>query len=169
MRSGTGAERLAWLRRFELDLVVAAVAPVPGDLAFHPLVDAHPVVVTPKGHALAARPSVTIEALGAYPLVAQPAGRGVRTIQDVVLGLHGVRPRAVLEVEEWGSMLNHVAAGVGVAIVPSVCVSAGEPVCTVALEHHYRLRTYGLAMRSDSLVSLAARRFVACALENGAR
>lgn len=170
VRTGTGAERMHWLRGFELDLVVGAVDPVPGDIVFHPLVDADPVVVTPRGHALAARKRVAIGALGGHRLIAQPAGRAVRTIQDVVFGLHGVRPRIVLEVEEWGSMLNHVAAGVGVAIVPSACVSAGEPVCAVALEHRFRLRTYGVAMRSDSLVSLAARRFVECALsDNGAR
>ena len=166
VRSGTGAERMNWLRGFELDLVVGAVGPVPGDIAFHPLVKAEPVVVTPKGHPLSRRKSVAIGALGGHRLIAQPAGRYVRTVQDVVLGLHGVRPRVVLEVEEWGSMLNHVAAGVGVAIVPDVCVSAGEPVGRVPIEHRFRLRTYGVAMRSDSLVSLAARRFVECALED---
>ena len=164
VRTGTGAERMRWLRGFELDLVVAAVHPVPGDIAFHPLVAAEPVVVTPKGHPLAGRKSVTIEAFGGHRLIAQPAGRYVRTIQDVVLGLHGVRPHVVLEVEGWGSMLNHVAAGVGIALVPNVCVSAEEPVCRVALEHRFRLRTYGVAMRGDSFVSLAARRFVECAL-----
>ena len=166
VRSGTGAERLAWLRGFELDLVVAAVGPVPGDIAFHPLVHADAVLVTPKGHPLGRCKRVDIETLGGQRLIAQPAGRHVRRIQDLVFALHGVRPRVVLEVEEWGSTLNHVAAGVGVAIVPDVCVSAEEPVCAVAIEHRFRLRTYGVAMRSDSLVSLAARRFVECAVED---
>ena len=169
VRSGTGAERLVWLRGFELDLVIAAVAPVPGDIAFHPLAHADAVVVTPRGHPLGRRKRVAIEALGEHRLVAQPAGRHVRRVQDVVFGLYGVRPRVVLEVEEWGSMLNHVAAGVGVAIVPSVCVSAHEPVCAVALEHRFRLRTYGVAMRRDGLVSLTARRFVELAVAHGAQ
>ena len=124
------------------------------------------MVVTPKGHPLGRCKRVDIETLGGQRLIAQPAGRHVRRIQDLVFALHGVRPRVVLEVEEWGSTLNHVAAGVGVAIVPDVCVSAEEPVCAVAIEHRFRLRTYGVAMRSDSLVSLAARRFVECAVED---
>ena len=166
VRSGTGAQRLSWLRGFELDLVLGALGPVPGDIAFHALVHADAVLVTPKGHALGERGRVAIEALGGERLIAQPAGRHVRHIQDAAFALHGVRPRVVLEVEEWGSMLNHVAAGVGVAIVPDVCVGAHEPVCAVAIAHRFRLRTYGVAMRSDSLVSLAARRFVECAVED---
>ena len=169
VRTGTGAERLEWLRGFEIDLVVAAVDPVPGDIAFHPLVDAELVVVTPRGHALAGHASVAVEALEGHRLIAPPAGLHARHIQDLALALHGVRPHVVLEVEEWGSTLNHVAAGVGIAIVPSVCVSAQEPVCVVAIEHRFRLRTYGVAMRGDSLVSLAARRFVELAVADDPR
>ena len=169
VRTGTGAERLEWLRGFELDLVVAAVHPVPGDIAFHPLVHTDAVLVTPKGHPLSRHESVAIEALSGHRLIAQPAGRHVRLIQDILFGLYEIRPHVVLEVEEWGSMLNHVAAGVGVAIVPNVCVSAHEPVCRVAIEHRYRFRTYGVATRRDGLVSLGARRFVELAVADEAR
>ena len=170
VRTGTGVERLAWLRGFELDLVVAAADPVPGDIAFHPLVDADSVLVTPKDHALAANARVGVEALDGQRLIAQPAGRPARRVQDAALALHGVRPRVVLELEEWGSTLNHVAAGIGIAILPSLCVAADEPVCMVALEPGLRARTYGLARRRDELVSLAARRFVETAVaEKSAR
>ena len=169
VHTGTGAERMNWLRGFELDLVVGAIHPVPGDIAFHPLVHADMVVVTPQGYPLGRYERVAIETLGDHRLVAQPAGHQVRTILDVSLALHGVRPHVVLEVEEWGSTLNHVAAGVGIALVPDVCVSADEPVCRVAIEPGFRLRTYGVAMRRDGLVSLGARRFVECALPGEAR
>ena len=167
VRTGTGAERLECLRGFELDLVVAAIDPVPGDIAFHPLVHSDLVVVTPKGHPLASHERVAMEALGDHRFIALPVGRHGRRLLDVALALHGVRPRVVLEVEDWGSMLSHVAAGVGVAIVPDVCVRSHEPVCRMAIEHRLRLRTYGIAMRRDSLASLAARRFVTLALEDG--
>ena len=170
VRTGTGAQRLRWLRGFELDLVVAAVSPVPGDIAFHALVDADMVVVTPQGHPLGRCGRVTAAALEGQRLIAQPAGGSSRHIQDAALALHGVRPRVVLEVEEWGSTLNYVAAGVGIGIVPSLCVTAQEPVCRLTIEHGFRRRTYGVATRTDSLVSLAARRFVECALsDDGAR
>lgn len=169
VRTGTGAERIKWLRGFELDLVVAAIHPVPGDIAFHPLAHADLVVVTPKGHPLSRCESVAIRALEGHRLIAQPAGHRARHIQDMALALHGVHPRVVLEIGEWGAMLNHVAAGVGIAIVPSLCVPPQEPVCRVALEQGAHSRTYGVVWRGDSLVSLGARRFIDSVLAEDAR
>ena len=169
VRTGSGAERMRWLRDFELDVMVAAIHPVPGDIAFHPLVRAEFVVVTPKGHPLGRCANVAIEALEGHRLIAQPTGRHARHFQDTAFTLHGVDPPVVLEVEEWGSMLNYVAAGVGIAIVPSLCVSPQEPVCRVALERGAHFRTYGVALRGDSLVSLGAQRFVECVLAEEAR
>ena len=164
VRTGTGRERLDWLRAFELDLVATAIYPVPGDIAFHPLVETDMVVVTPKGHPLVGRDGVTAGELSRWPMVAQPAGRFVRQFLEVGFALSGARLRIVLEVEDWGSMLNHVAAGVGIALVPDVCVAAHEPVCVVRLAHRLRLRTYGLALRRDGLATLAAHRFVEMAV-----
>ena len=168
VRTGTGRERLAWLRDFELDLVIAAVAPVPDDIEFHPLVEVDGIVVTPEDHPLAGRDRVTIEELSSWPMIAPLAGRHVRHMFDTVLGLHGAHPPIALEVEDWGAMLNHVAAGVGIAVVPSVCVAPHEPLAAVPLTHRFILRTYGLAHRRDRLLSLAARRFVDIAVSEPA-
>ena len=164
VRAGTGAERFAWLRGFELDVVVIATHEVPDDIEFHPLGRANAVVATPEGHPLARCEHVAIEALARYPMLAPHAGSHVRHIQDTVLRLHGVRPRIVLEVEGWGSMLNYVAAGVGIALVPDMCVGPYEPVRTVRLDHPYVMRVYGVAVRRDRLAALAAHRFVEVAL-----
>ena len=168
VRAGSGRERLAWLRGFALDLVVVSIAPVPGDIEFHPLVDVDCVVVTPEDHPLAGRDSVAIEDLAPWPMVAPLAGRRARRVFDIVLGQHGAHPPVVLEVEDWGSMLDHVAAGVGIAVVPSVCVAPHEPVATVRLAHRSLSRTYGLAHRRDRLLPLAARRFVGVAVSEPA-
>ena len=163
LRAGTGAERLAWLRGFELDVVVIAMDDVPGDIEFRPLVRTDAVVVTPEDHPLAGCDRVAIEELGRHRLVALLVGNHLRESFDVVLRLHGVRPRIALEVEDWGSTLRHVAAGAGIAVVPDLCVGPYERVRTVRLEHSYRLRTYGVAVRRDRLAALAARRFVEAA------
>ena len=160
VRIGSGAQRLDWLRGFELDVIVVAFDFVPRDVEFHPLVQTDAVVVVPENHPLGRRESVAIEELAHHSMVAMASDRHIRQLQDEVLRLYGVRPRIELEVDGWVSMLNHVAAGVGIAIVPELCVSPHERVRTVALEHRYGLRTYGVAVRRDQLVSLAARRFV---------
>lgn len=159
VRSGSGAQRLEWLRAFELDLAVAAFDVVPEDVEFHPLVHADAVVITPEDHPLGRRKSVAIEALSRYPMVAALRGHYARRSHDAVLQLYGVRPRIVLEVDGWGSMINHVAEGVGIAIVPDLCIGADEPVRALHLEHPFRRRTYGVAVRRDRLMSLAASEF----------
>ena len=169
VRTGSGRERIEWLRSFELDLVVAAVAPVPDDIEFHPLADVDGVVVTPEDHPLAGRESVAIEELAPWPMVAPLAGYHSRRMFDVVLGLHGANPPVAIEVPDWGSMLNHVAAGVGIAVVPNVCVAPHEPVARVALAHRFIHRTYGLALRRAGPAPLAVRRFVDVAVSEAAQ
>ena len=164
MRVGTGAQRLAWLRGFELDVVVIAIDHVPDDIEFRPLVHADAVVVMPEDHPLAGCDRVALEELGRHRLVALLPGHHLRDSFDVVLRLHGVRPRIALEVEDWGSTLHHVAAGAGIAVVPDLCVSAHEPLRMVRLEHSYAMRVYGVAVRRDALAALAARRFVEVAV-----
>ena len=160
LRSGAGTERMEWLRAFELDLVVAAFDVVPPDLEVHPLVEADAVVITPEDHPLGRRQRIYFEELAGHPLVVPPAGSNIRGIIDTVLGLHGVRPPVALEVDGWGPTINHVAAGVGVAFVPELCVSGREPVRLVRLAHRYRFRAYGIAVRRNGLIGLAARRFL---------
>ena len=169
VRTGSGRERLEWLRGFELDLVIAAVNPVPGDIEFHPLVEVDGVVITPKDHPLAGRESVAIDELAPWPIVAPLAGHHVRSLLDVVLGLHGVHPPVALEVPDWGSMLNHVAVGVGIAVVPSVCVAPHEPVAAMPFAHRFIHRRYGLAHRRDRPTPLAVQRFVGVAVSEAAK
>ena len=169
VRTGSGRERLAWLRGFDLDLVVTAITRVPNDIEFHPLVDVDGVAVTPEDHPLAGRESVGIEDLVPWPMIAPLAGSRSRRLFDVILELHGANPFVALEVPDWGSMLNHVAAGAGIALVPSVCVAPHEPVAKVALAHQFVYRTYGLALRRGGPVPLAVRRFVDVAVSEAAR
>ena len=169
VRSGSGTRRLEWLRGFELDLVVAAFDVVPGDIEFHPLVHSDAVVITPEDHPLGRRESVAIGALSPYPMVAALRGHYARASHDAVLRLYGARPRIVLEVDGWSSMIHHVAEGVGIAIVPDLCVGAGEPVRAVRLEHPFQRRTYGLAVRRDRLMTLAASVFAEVAASGAAQ
>ena len=164
VRSGSGARRLEWLRGFELDVAVMAFDAVPRDIEFHPLVQTDAVVVVPEDHPLGSRKSVAIEELACHRMVAPAPGHHVRRTQEMILRLHGVRPRVVLEVAEWRSTISCVAAGIGIAVVPALCVYPHERVRTIPLEHRFRLRTYGIALRSDRLRSVAADRFAHVAM-----
>ena len=160
LQTGTGAERLQWLRSFRLDVVIAAVAAAPAEIEFHPLVQANAVVITPQDHPLASRKRVSFKDIARHPMVVPAAGHYVRQVLEVVFSLHGVRPIVAVEVTGWDAIINYVAVGSGVAIVPDLSVDPREPVRKVAIAHAYQLRKYGVAVRRDQPIGLAAKRFV---------
>lgn len=160
LRTGTGTERLAWLRSFEVDVVVAAIASAPPDIEFFPLVESDVVVVTSEDHPLGRRKQVVITDCAEHPMVVPSAGTQVRIILNVMFGMYGMRPNVALEVDRWDAMINHVAAGTGIAIVPDLSVNERAGVCKVPLVHPYRSRIYGVAVRRDGLRGLAARQFL---------
>ncbi len=166
VRMGVGTQRLAWLRNLDLDVVATAMDVVPDDIRFHRLARSSPVLITPRDHALAGLESIAIAAVTGHRMIALPPTSYMRQFHDVLMLLHGARPRIVLELEDWSSMLNSVAAGVGIAIVPDLCVSAIDPVQVVRIEHSYGYRYYGLAVRANGIMARAASRFVEFALSD---
>ena len=156
--AGTGGQRLEWLRRFEIDIIFGAFEVVPDDLVFHRIVTADVAIITPEGHPLGRRKRAGLDALTPHPMVALVPGHYMRQFQDMVLQLHAVRPRIVLEVDGWETMVHHIAAGVGVGLVPDLCAAEDQRICRVPVPHPFSARAYGLAVRRDGLMGLAARR-----------
>ena len=164
VRTGPGPERLDWLRHFELDAAVGVVDPGAPGIEFHPLRTSTMVLATPPDHPLAERAHPVEPAeLNRLPFIAPTPARHARRLQDTLLHLHGVTPRVLVEVDGWGAILNHVAAGVGVAFVPDVCVTGTERVATVAARARPVRRVYGVAVRRERLMPLAARHFLEAA------
>ena len=161
---GAGRQRLDLLRRFEVDLIVSAFDNVPDDITFHPFLKSDAVIITPRDHPLGRHESVGFGALGSHAMVALKSGHYMRQFQDVVLRIHGAHPRIVLEIDGWNTMVRHVAAGVGVALVPDVCAIEHERICRVRVSHSFRIRNYGLAVRRGGPMGLAVRRFLDVAL-----
>ena len=156
VRTGSGLARLDWLRSFEVDIVIAAFDVVPHDIEFKPFRSSEFVLATPEDHPLAEFDSVTLRSLLRYPLIAPVSGHHARQVMDVLLSLRGGKPHIALEVEGWGAMLNHVAAGVGIAFVPDVAIVESERVRKISLRPRTVQRVYGVATRRDGLMPLAA-------------
>ena len=160
VRTGGGQARLDWLRNHELDLVVTAMDIPPDDVRFYPVLESQLVLITPVDHPLAGRESVSFEEAAAYPIVGHTPEHYVRQIGEVITRLHGVASDVVVEVDGWGVITNYVAAGVGIALVPDLCITEHEPIRRVVIENVVPRRKYGVAMRREGPVSLAASRFL---------
>lgn len=160
VKTGAGQQRLDWLRNHDLDLVVTAMDITPDDVVFHPVLESRLVVIASEDHPLAVRDSVSLEEAASYPTVGHTSGHYVRQIGEVFMRLHGVASNVVVEVDGWGVITNYVAAGVGIALVPDLCVSEHEPIRRIRLENAIPRRLYGAATRREGPVSLAVSRFL---------
>ena len=160
IRTASGEQRLRWLRDYEVDLVVGSMDVAPCDVRFHPVRTSQFVVVTAADHALAGRTSVGIEEAAAYPFVGHSRTRYVGRLAEIVLRLHGVAPEIVVEVDGWGVIANYVAAGVGIAFVPDLCLSDHDRLWQIPFEGVVPPRRYGAMTRRDARLTLPARRFL---------
>ena len=160
IRTGTGQDRLGWLRDYELDVIIAAMDIPPADVEFYPVFDSEPVLITPLDHPLAGRESVPIEETAAYPFVGHTSTHYVRQVAEVILRLHGVAPNVAVEVDGWGVITNYVAAGVGISFVPDLCLTEHDRLWKISFKGTIPQRKYGAITRRDGLLSRAARRFL---------
>ena len=160
VRIGTGERRLEWLRGYELDLVVASMDAVPPDLEFHPVHTSRFVLIVPADHALAGRQSVTLVEAEAYPFVGRRGTRHVGQTPQITMGLRRLTTKSVVEVDGWGAIADHVAAGVGIAFVPDLCLIGREGLRLIPLVEEGPPRRYGAVTRRDGLMGLAAGRFL---------
>ena len=160
IRTGTGQQRLEWLRDYELDLIIAAMDIAPPDVEFHPVHDSCPVLITSLDHPLAGREVVAIEETAAYPFVGHTSRQYVRQVAEVILRLHGVAPDVAVEVDGWGVITNYVAAGVGISFVPDLCLTENDRLWRIPFAGTIPLRRYGAITRRDGLLTGAADRLL---------
>ena len=160
VRTGTGRQRLGWLRDYELDLIVAAMDIPPPDVEFYPVLGSDLVLITPLDHPLAGRDTASVQEIGTYPFVGHTSAHYVRQLSEVILRLHGVAPDVVLEVDGWGVITNYVEAGVGISFVPDLCLTEHDRLWKIWFRGAVPQRMYGAIVRRDGLLTLAASRFL---------
>ena len=160
VKTGSGRQRLDWLRNYELDLVVGAMDRLPPDLEFHLILESELVLVTPEDHPLAGRDFVDFEEASGYPFVRHSAEHYATRASEVIARLHGLDPEVAVEVNGWGVITNYVAAGAGVAIVPDACLTDHDDLRKIRFSNILPRRKYGAITRRRGPVSLCARRLL---------
>ena len=160
VRTGTGLERLSWLRAYEVDIVFGAVDVVPVDLEFHLIFASRNFLITPLDHPLAGRDDVDLREAGRYPAVVHRSNRYVQRVADLILRQHGIAINVAVELDGWNVIKRYVAAGVGVSVVPELCLTERDRVWKVPFDRYFPNRKYGVIMRRNESPSLATERFV---------
>lgn len=160
VRVGQGTQRLAWLRAYEVDLVVTAMDIVSPDLEFKLLLASPYVLITPRGHPLATRKSVGLTDIADHPQVAHTHESHLGRVTDMYLRQQRVELNIAVTVDGWEIIKDYVAAGLGIAVVPALCVTERDEVAQIRFKGSIPPRRYGRVTRRERVVPLAVKRFI---------
>jgi DNA-binding transcriptional LysR family regulator len=143
------------------------------DLAFVGLGDATPpgieiqlvadeplVAAVSKNDALAARTTITLEAIRDRALMSLPRGTGLRSCLDDACARSGFEPRVTLEASNLGILAQLASRGLGVAILPESVALANPELHAIAITRTAMRGRLALAWRTDGPISPAARALV---------
>ena len=134
LRQGGSNELIEQVRTGRLDLAfVSRPAHCPDGLLVEPLSDEPLVLACGPKHPLAARAQVDLAELGAERFVDFHLDWGTRDLADQLLSAAGVERRVALEVNDVHSLLDLVAFGLGVALVPQSFAAKTDQVRFIGL------------------------------------
>ncbi|WP_418959218.1 LysR family transcriptional regulator [Streptomyces tritici] len=147
------------LRAQDIDLCVAS-QPIPEEGLESVRLHDEPVwVVTPLGHRLAGRTSVSVEELADEPFVTASRGHWQRRLLDRLFAARGLSPRVVCEGDELSAIADLISAGLGIGLVPDIArrVASRVPAAWIAVDSPDCRRTLTLHWGAGSHLSSAAR------------
>ena len=155
-----GPRRMSWLRGYDVDVVFAAMEASPPEFEFRPVFSSEHVLITPMDHPLAGRKSVEMAEAAAYPSVTHSLGHRDGHAPDIVMSRNGEISNPILHVDGWDAIKHYVDAGVGIAVVPDVCLTERDRVWRIPAAKLFPPRVYGVLTRRDGHLSLAADWFI---------
>ena len=160
LRIASGRHRMAWLRSYEVDIAFVAMDIPPPDVESVALFVSESVLITPEDHPLAGRREFNLRETVRYPTIAHSTGHYVRHVGEMYLSRHGLAPNVAVEVDGWGTIKSYVEAGLGISVVPDLCLTEHDRVWRIPFRQIAPPRPYALVRRRDDIFSLASRAFV---------
>ena len=159
-RARNATEGMALLRAGEVEFVVGAREPLLEDVSveYREMLCYDIVLITSLDHALAGRETVTPQEAAQWPSVVSPVGSYSRQFGEAAARQFGVEIRAVIEVSGWAVIKRYVERGLGISVVPSICVEETDQVSVIPFEDSFLERSFGVyTLRSRALTGPARR------------
>lgn len=149
---------LSRLRSGTID--VCMTSPLPDDLAFaaRPLQEQHLAALMPASHALAGRRRLRLAELSGETFVGLKPGYGLRHITDEWCMQAGFSPHLAFAGDDIDTVRGLVAAGLGLALLPSEPARASSGAVEVPVTPA-RTRTLGVVWAADRTTTPPAARF----------
>ena len=149
------------LRAGQLDLAFVGLgAATPPGIEIQLVADEPLVAAVGKDDVLAARKTITLDAIRGRALMSLPRGTGLRSCLDDACARSGFEPRIALEASNLGILAQLASRGLGVAILPESVALAHPELHAIALSRPAMRGRLALAWRIGGPISPAARALV---------
>jgi DNA-binding transcriptional LysR family regulator len=150
------------LRAGRLDLAFVGLGDeTPPAIEIQLVADEPLVAAVSKNDVLAARRTMTLEALRERALMSLPRGTGLRSCLDGACARSGFEPKIALEASNLGILAQLAGRGLGVAILPeSVAIANAETLHSIEVTKPRMRGRLALAWRSERPISPAARALI---------
>ena len=155
----TERDAIAMLRSGTVDFAMGSLLEVPDDIIYLPTMSYDTVLITPPDHPLCRQRSISIADIGRYGLILPPRYLSTWRMVELVFQQHNVKYQVSLEAGGWEVIKKYVAAGLGISIVSSICLTGNEKLASVSLERYFPARHYGLILRRGKFMTPASQRF----------
>ncbi|MYM35771.1 LysR family transcriptional regulator [Duganella sp. FT50W] len=130
-------------------------AGAPG-IDFEPVIREQFVLACPPSHPLAGKRAVSWEDIGRYPYMTVAKSSGNRKVLDDAMAPSEWRPQSYIEVRHVSTLIELVAAGLGVAVVPQMAMPDAARLRAVPLKAPGIVRTLGVIRRTGRIFAPAA-------------
>jgi DNA-binding transcriptional LysR family regulator len=159
--SCTSLQSVQMVARGDADLGIGMVNRTHPHIRFDPLALSDNYLVVPRNHPLARQDRVSLEDVAGCPLVA-PVDEGNlwQTIYEA-LAKRDLQPRVVIRVASTLARLRYVEAGLGITVTSLSGVSSEQAskLVWISLADELPRTNFGLITRTNSYLSLPAKRF----------
>jgi DNA-binding transcriptional LysR family regulator len=168
LRQSAAHEVLEALREHHADVAVTGPRPDADEFAWHMMRREQLCLAVPRGHRFASRRDVSLKQASDEPFIVLQPDFGLRRLAEDLWRKAGIQPEIAFESTDIPSMEGLVAAGFGVAIVPSPRPNRAEPeVAYVPLRDRAAHRVIGLVWPKAYPLSPVAERFAEFVVSGG--
>lgn len=164
LRQGDPVQCCELVAAGEADIGITTVADRPGKaIVAIPAYKLARCVIVPRGHALARRKALTLQALADYPIVAYSAPFSGRWIVEEAFARAGLKPHIVCSAIDADVSKTYVELGMGIAVLARIAYDRARDRGLVALDADrlFAPSTVNLVIRKYSRLTRHAQEFLA--------
>lgn len=148
----------------EIDILVYSMTKklLPSELDFFPIVEYPPILLTNKDHPLSKKENITLSDIKEYKLLRLDPQFVTVPNFDEVAKCHGLETKIEFEMANYEILKKFVKAGVGIAVVSSICLEGESDQDLVGrdLSDHFPSLTYGIMIKKGKIAHPLLEKFV---------